>query len=168
MLASTDYSPDSGAGRSWSTSDACAEMQAHAVRSSFDPLERDVVRIALMEGHISVEPDVAATARGRAARRLAAMLVGDRRKGSLANERLEALRRFAAVVRSGSGALDRGELRRFFRAGYSVRQALEVSLLAAAMTIGSADWPSWDEVDEVLNDGVTGFRLLPMMAAAVR
>ncbi len=168
MLASTEYPEDSGADRFWSTSDPPPKTRAFVARSSFGPLEREVVRIALMEGNITVKPDVEANAWSRGFRRLTAMLVGDRRKGSLANDRLEALRRFTAVVQSGSGALDQGELRRFFRAGYSVRQALEVSLLVAATAISSTDRPSRGQVDEVLNDGVAAFPLLPAITSVAR
>ncbi len=127
--------------------------------SAFNLLESDVIRIALMEGDTPLHPSTAKTRLGRVFQNIATVLVGDRRKGPLADERLEALRRFAAAARSGRGALDRSELRRFFRAGYNVRQALEVSLLVAAATISGTDTPSWKLIDDALVDGVRSFSL---------
>jgi hypothetical protein len=82
-------------------------------------LERHAVDVALCDTLASLGED------GRVAR-AARLLFGGRRSAKLADPGLEALRRFAVLVRHAPSALDRGEIECMHVAGFSNRQMDQV------------------------------------------
>lgn len=94
----------------------------HRAGGALSALEQTVVALSLFDHRSSIEP-----ASGLA--RLLARLFGLRGPGVLANRRLEALRRFAVVVRLSGGVIPIEERARLLDAGF-VEAALEqVALL---------------------------------------
>jgi alkylhydroperoxidase family enzyme len=83
------------------------------------PLQRQVVGVALCDTLASLGEDglMARTAR---------LLFGGRRSPKLADPGLEALRRFAVLVRHAPGSLNGAEIERMHAAGFSDRQMDEV------------------------------------------
>lgn len=82
-------------------------------------LQRQVVGVALCDTLASLGED------GRMAR-AARLLFGRRRSPKLADPGLEALRRFAVLVRHAPGSLDGAEIERMHAAGFSDRQMDEI------------------------------------------
>lgn len=91
-----------------------------------DELERQVVLLSQYDGAWSVAPS------GRAMR-LVRRLFGIAPPQALGSARLEALRRFAVLLRLGAGEVGAAERQRFAEAGFSAAQADRVACLVAAM-----------------------------------
>jgi hypothetical protein len=87
--------------------------------ATLSSLQRQVVDVALCDTLASLGED------GRMAR-AARLLFGGRPSPKLADPGLEALRRFAVLVRHASGALNGAEIERMHAAGFSDRQMNEV------------------------------------------
>lgn len=82
----------------------------------FEPLEQTVIALA------EADPVASLGAPSRFARFFESWF-GFRRHNPLADEKLEALRRFAVLARVAAGSLPAEEVRRFIAAGFSLTQA---------------------------------------------
>ena len=91
----------------------------------FEPIELQVIAIA------EADPIASIGAPTRFSRFFERWL-GISRPKPLANERLEALRRFAVLARVTGGSLPVDEVRRFLAAGYSLLQARALQRRAAS------------------------------------
>lgn len=89
----------------------------------FTPLELSVVALAARDTAWSVRPRTRFV-------RIVEALFGIRRSNPLANPRLEALRRFAVIVRSMRGRLPASELEAFLAAGFPPGAAAALSSLS--------------------------------------
>jgi len=96
---------------------------APATEPVFTPLELHVLALAARDAAWSVRP------RTRFVRIVEAMF-GIRRPNPLANPRLEALRRFAVIVRNLRGSPPAAEIEAFLAAGFSPRAATALSSLS--------------------------------------
>lgn len=119
------------------------EPTPHAgANAAFSSIEQQVVRLGLLEGERPVARGAHPGAIARATDWLVGVVLADRRGSSLADPKLEALRRFTAATRHRHGGVDRGELSLFLRAGFSLRHALEIAICAVATSIGRFDPPA--------------------------
>jgi hypothetical protein len=89
---------------------------APATEPVFTPLELHVLALAARDAAWSV--------------RIVEALFGIRRPNPLANPRLEALRRFAVIVRNLRGSPPAAEIEAFLAAGFSPRAATALSSLS--------------------------------------
>lgn len=105
----------------------------------FTPLEQQVLRLGLLEGEAPAAAGAKPTLVHRTLDWMYQALFSKRGGRSLANPRLEALRRFTAATRKRRGGVDRQELSSFLMAGFSLQHALEIAICAVATTIGGAE-----------------------------
>ncbi len=97
---------------------------APAPAPAFTPVELSVISLARVDGLATLRPRNWLT-------RLAERLFGVGRPNPLADPRLEALRRFALIVRNHRGDPPQGEIDRFLAAGFTARAAIALSSLAS-------------------------------------
>ena len=103
-----------------------AESTADSTESaSFEPIELKVIALAEADPVASIGAPTRFT-------RFFERWLGISRPKPLANERLEALRRFAVLARVTGGSLPVEEVRRFLAAGYSLLQARALQRRAAS------------------------------------
>ena len=101
------------------------ESPESIVVAGFDPLELKVISLAEADPVASIGPPTRFT-------RFFERWFGIDRPRPFADARLEALRRFAVLVRVTGGELPRDEVRRFLAAGYTRLQACALQRRAAA------------------------------------
>ncbi len=99
-------------------------LVAPAPAPAFTAVELSVIGLARVDGLATLRPRNWLT-------RLAERLFGLGRPNQLADPRLEALRRFALIVRNHRGDPPQGEINRFLAAGFSARAAIALSSLAS-------------------------------------
>lgn len=97
-------------------SDSPESVRTEPKQVPFAPLELKVIALA------EVDP-VASIGTPKRFARFFERWFGFRRPSPLANERLEALRRFAVLARVTGGQLPAEEVKRFLAAGFSILQA---------------------------------------------
>jgi hypothetical protein len=102
------------------SADSCGPAES----ASFGPLEQTVIALA------EADP-VASLGAPRRFARFFERWFGFARHNPLADERLEALRRFALLARVAAGRLPAEEVRRFLAAGFSLSQARALQCRAA-------------------------------------
>lgn len=129
--------------------------------AAFSSIEQQAVRLGLLEGERPVARGAHSNAVGRAKDWLVWFVLGDRRGSSLANPRLEALRRFTAATRHRHGGVDRGELSRFLRAGFNLHHALEIAICAVATSIGRFDARALRGLRAGLDQRIEGRNAIP-------
>ena len=103
---------------------AAAAPRPVAPAPAFTPVELSVIGLARVDGLATLRPRNWLT-------RLAERLFGVGRPNPLADPRLEALRRFALIVRNHRGDPPQGEIDRFLAAGFTARAAIALSSLAS-------------------------------------
>jgi hypothetical protein len=108
------------------------ETPSRAADPALTTIERDVISASLRDPVGSLGPS------GRV-RRILHWTFDVRRPNPLADARLEALRRFAVLVRQFGDRLDSGETGRLALAGYSPSQ-----IRAASRQVASAHTRSWN------------------------
>jgi len=101
-----------------------ADSQDCTPSEAFAPLEQTVIALAEADPVASLGPPSRFT-------RFFERWFGFRRHNPLADERLEALRRFAVLARVAAGTLPAEEVKRFLSAGFSLTQARTLQRRAA-------------------------------------
>ena len=126
----------------------------------FSRLEQQVLRLGLLEGEPPTARGAQPTRLSRAREWVVKVAFGDRGRNPLASPRLEALRRFSAATRHRRGGVDRNELSRFLKAGFSLQHALEIAICAVATSLGQADGAAIRTLRGDLDCGITRQKLL--------
>lgn len=106
------------------------EARSRLAEPPLTPIERDAISASLRDPVWSLAPS------GRV-RRTLHWIFDTRRPNPLANSRLEALRRFAVLVRRLGDRLDDAEVERLALAGYSPSQIHTARRLVTSATAGS-------------------------------